>query len=173
MRGNAAEFAETTQAQNNFTRKRLAALPASRVHLAHDNSEHLSSASAAVRAVGISATVGSAVIAASTAVVSSPSIVAASIEAATVAPTTASVEGASPVAVSPIAVVPRPGSNESSTYEPVRSVVAVRSAGVRIVIVITVTAEGRTTYVSITRAKSNANRNLAMDKAGGDYQDSY
>jgi hypothetical protein len=85
----------------------------------------------------------------------------------TVAPATAPVE-----ATSPVAVAPRPGSNENSTYEPVRSVVAVRSAGVRIVVKVAVAADGRTTYVSITRAKSNANRNLAMGKGRGDCQDS-
>jgi len=91
-------------------------------------------------------------------------------ETATVAPSTASVESASPVAV-----VPGPGSNESSAHEPVRSVVAVRSAGVRIEIVVPVMADGRTSYVSIPWAEScaNANRNLAMGKGCGDYQDSY
>ena len=124
----------------------------------------------AVRAAGISATVASAVIAASTAEVFSTAIVVASMETATVAPSTASVESASPVAV-----VPWPGSNENSAHEPVRSVVAVRSAGVRIETVIAVMADGRTTYVSIPRAKSyaNADRNLAMGKGRGDYQDSY
>jgi len=124
----------------------------------------------AVRAAGISATVASAVIAASTAEVFSSAIVVASMETATVAPSTASVESASPVAV-----VPWPGSNENSAHEPVRSVVAVRSAGVRIETVIAVMADGRTTYVSIPRAKSyaNADRNLAMGKGRGDDQDSY
>ena len=124
----------------------------------------------AVRAAGISATVASAVIAASPAEVFSSAIVVASMETATVAPSTASVESASPVAV-----VPWPGSNENSAHEPVRSVVAVRSAGVRIETVIAVMADGRTTYVSIPRAKSyaNADRNLAMGKGRGDYQDSY
>lgn len=124
----------------------------------------------AVRAAGISGTVASAVIAASTAEVFSSSMVVASMETATVAPSTASVESASPVAV-----VPRPGSNENSAREPVRSVVAVRSAGVRIETVIAVMADGRTTYVSVPRAKSYANvdRNLAMGKGRGDYQDSY
>ncbi len=124
----------------------------------------------AVRAAGISATVASAVIAASTAEVFSSAIVVASMETATVAPSTASVESASPVAL-----VPWPGSNENSAHEPVRSVVAVRSAGVRIETVIAVMADGRTTYVSIPRAKSyaNADRNLAMGKGRGDDQDSY
>jgi len=124
----------------------------------------------AVRAAGISATVASAVIAASTAEVFSSAIVVASMETATVAPSTASVESASPVAV-----VPWPGSNENSAHEPVRSVVAVRSAGVRIETVIAVMADGRTTYVCIPRAKSyaNADRNLAMGKGRGDDQDSY
>jgi len=124
----------------------------------------------AVRAAGISATVASAIIAASTGVVSSSAIVVACMETASVAPPTAPVEAASPVAV-----VPRPGSNENSAHEPVRSVVGVRSAGVRIVIVVAITADGRTTYVSIPRAKSyaNPNRNLAMGKGRGDYQDSY
>jgi hypothetical protein len=123
-----------------------------------------------VPAAGISATVASAVIAASTAEVFSSAIVVASMETATVAPSTASVESASPVAV-----VPWPGSNENSAHEPVRSVVAVRSAVVRIETVIAVMADGRTTYVSIPRAKSyaNADRNLAMGKGRGDYQDSY
>jgi hypothetical protein len=113
------------------------------------------------RAVGISATVAAAGIAASPRVVFSSAIVVAPMETATVAPSTASVESASPVAL-----VPGPGSNESSAREPVRSVVAVRSAGVRIETVIAVMAEGRTSYVSIPRAKSyaNANRNLAMGK---------
>jgi len=85
-------------------------------------------------------------------------------ETATVAPSTASVESASPVAV-----VPWPGSNENSAHEPVRSVVAVRSAGVRIETVIAVMADGRTTYVSIPRAKSyaNADRNWLWAKAAG------
>jgi hypothetical protein len=124
----------------------------------------------AVRAAGISATIASAVIAASTAEVFSSAIVVASMETATVAPSTASVESASPVAV-----VPWPGSNENSAHEPVRSVVAVRSAGVRIETVIAVMADGRSTYVSIPRAKSysDADRNLAMGKGRGDYQDSY
>jgi hypothetical protein len=124
----------------------------------------------AVRAAGISATVASAVIATSTAEVFSSAIVVASMETATVAPSTASVESASPVAV-----VPWPGSNEHSAREPVRSVVAVRSAGVRIETVIAVMTDGRTTYVSIPRGKSyaNADRNLAMGKGRGDYQDSY
>jgi hypothetical protein len=124
----------------------------------------------AVRAAGISATVASAVIAASTAEVFSSAIVVASLETATVAPSTASVKSASPVAL-----VPWPGSNENSAHEPVRSAVAVRSAGVRIEAVIAVMADGRNTYVSIPRAKSyaNANRNLAMGKGRGDYQDSY
>jgi hypothetical protein len=36
-------------------------------------------------------------------------------------------------------------------------------------------ADGRTTYVSIRRTKSyaNADRDLAMGKGRGDYQDSY
>jgi hypothetical protein len=122
----------------------------------------------AVRAAVIPATVASAVMAASTLIVSSSAIVVASLETASVAPSTAPVE-----APSPVAVVPRPGSNENSTYEPVRSVVAVRSAGVRIVIVVAVTADGKTTYVSITCAKSNANRNLAMGIGRGNCQDSY
>ena len=124
----------------------------------------------AVRAAGIAATVASAVIAASTAEVFSSAVVVASMETATIAPSTASVES-----VSPVAVVPWPGSNENSAREPVRSVVAVRSAGVRIETVIAVMADGRTTYVSIPRAKSyaNADRDLAMGKGRGDYQDSY
>jgi hypothetical protein len=124
----------------------------------------------AVRAAGISATIASAVIAASTAVVLSSAIVIATMETASVAPSTASVESTSPVAV-----VPWPGSNEDSAHEPVRSVVAVRSAGVRIETIIAVMADGRTAYVSIPRAKSyaKANRNLAMGKGRGDYQDSY
>jgi hypothetical protein len=91
-------------------------------------------------------------------------------ETAIVAPSTASVESPSP-----IAVVPWPGSNENPAREPVRSVVAVRSAGVRIETVIPVMADGRTGYVSIPGAKSyaDANRNLAMSKGSGDYQDSY
>ena len=101
------------------------------------------------RAVGISATVAAAGIAASPRVVFSSAIVVAPIETATVAPSTASVESASP-----IALVPWPGSKEDSAREPVRSVVAVRGAGVRIETVIPVMAGGRTSYVSIPGAKS-------------------
>jgi hypothetical protein len=159
----------------------------SRVDLAHDESEHLLSAestAAAVdtstettagvttpeRSVGISATVAAAGIAASPRVVFSSAVVVAPMETATVAPSTASVESASP-----IALVPGPGSKEDSAREPVRSVVAVRSAGVRIETVIAVMADGRTNYVSIPRPKSYAktNRNLAMGKGRGDYQNSY
>jgi hypothetical protein len=58
---------------------------------------------------------------------------------------------------------PRTGANEHATHKVIRTVVAVRSASVRVIAVITVGADRRGSYV--TRAHSNSNCNLRMRRS--------
>src|SRR5713226_909760 len=58
---------------------------------------------------------------------------------------------------------PRTGANEHAAHKVIRTVVAVRSASVRVIAVITVGADRRGFYV--TRAHSNSNCNLRMRRS--------
>jgi hypothetical protein len=64
----------------------------------------------------------------------------------------------------PISVIPGPGTNEHPAQEPRGSIVAVRRAGIRIVAVIAISANGsRVAIPPVHRASnSNSNRNLSV-----------
>jgi hypothetical protein len=71
-----------------------------------------------------------------------------------------------------VAVEPGAGSDEDSSDEIVRPVVAVRSAGVRIVTVVTVGADGCRANRAVDRAHSNGQANLGVGTACGKKQNS-
>lgn len=99
-------------------------------------------------------------------VVTSASVIPMTIEAAAViAPT---VEAATVVA----AVVPGAGADEDAADEVVRSVVAVRSAGVRIVAVVTKGADRRWADGAVYRTYPDSHANLGLGAAGGEKQNS-
>jgi hypothetical protein len=76
-------------------------------------------------------------------------------EAATVAPSAAAVVAVSPSA--PVAVIPRPGADEHSTSKPAGPIEAVRRAGVRIIIVISIRAHRRPGHIAVSWPISQAN----------------
>ena len=76
-----------------------------------------------------------------------PTIAGTTVEAATTVKAGASVEAS---------VKPRASSDKEATGEPARTVVAVRRAGVRVISVVTVSADGSFTYIA--GADSNADR---------------
>jgi hypothetical protein len=93
-----------------------------------------------------------------TARVAASAVVAASVAvAATVAPAGATIVAASPTptAASPISVIPRAGADEYAASEPVRTVVAIRRASVRVISVVAVRANR-------SRANSYAHRDLGL-----------
>src|ERR1700746_49796 len=79
---------------------------------------------------------------------------------------TATVEAATIVA----AVEPRAGTDEDASDEVVRAVVAVRSAGVRIVAVVAVSAGRSRADGAVNRAYADADRNLGVGFARGKNQ---
>jgi hypothetical protein len=95
------------------------------------------------------------------AAIESTSIPAAAVVAIAATVITATIVAA-PVAVSMIAVVaaiPRAGADEDAAHEPVRSVIAVGGAGVRIIVVIAIGADGSGPVIhgtSYTDAKGDA-----------------
>lgn len=75
------------------------------------------------------------------------------------------------VAVSIVAaVIPRAGSNEHAAYKPVRAVVAIGRARVRIISVVAIRADGSRTDAGINRTNTNANGNLGMRGSSGKKQ---
>jgi hypothetical protein len=90
--------------------------------------------------------------------------------AATVGPARTTVPSAAPVsratpisasspaqATAPVPVVPGTGADEYSIREPVRPVVAIRGAGIRVIIVVPVRTDRRPSHVAISRPESHAN----------------
>jgi hypothetical protein len=65
-------------------------------------------------------------------------------------------------AVAIVAVIPRAGTDEHSTREPARPIIAIRRASVRIVSVVTVGTNGGGSYARRDRTHSNADRNLGV-----------
>jgi hypothetical protein len=74
---------------------------------------------------------------------------------------TSAIIATTPVATAPPISIPRASSNEHAVYEPIWAVVAVRSAGIRIIIIIAVGANWRRAYISraiVGRPHSDANK---------------
>jgi hypothetical protein len=59
-----------------------------------------------------------------------------------------------------VAVIPRAGADEDATHKVVRTVEAIRCAFVRIIVIVTVGANG--SHADVARANSNAHRNLSL-----------
>jgi hypothetical protein len=109
----------------------------------------VTTATEAVAAVEVSA----AIAAIKSASVSAATVVA--IAAAAIIPTAAVVTISATIEAVPIAVKPGAGADEDAAYEPVRSVEAVGCAGVRIIIVVAIGADGRGAVIDRS-AKSDA-----------------
>jgi hypothetical protein len=93
--------------------------------------------------------------------------------AATSIVTSAVIAATTVVAAAIVATVePRAGADEDAADEVVRAVVAVRSAGVRIVAVVTVGAGRRRANGAIDRTHSDAKGNLGVGAACGKKQNS-
>jgi hypothetical protein len=105
---------------------------------------------------------------ATVAIVATVSVVASTSVVTVAVVTAATVEAASIVA----AVEPGAGADEDATGEVIRPVVAVRSAGVRIVAVVTVSAGWRRADGTVHGTYSNAHPNLRVGTARGKNQNS-
>jgi hypothetical protein len=78
-------------------------------------------------------------------------------------PGSISITGATIIAVSVIAaVIPRASADEHAAYKPVRSVIAIRRAGVGIISVIAIRADGSCTDARIHWADADAHGNLRV-----------
>ena len=75
---------------------------------------------------------------------------ASSLKVATTTKPAAAGECVPPSVVAMVAVEPRSSANKDSAREPLRAIVAVRSASVRVIVVVTVRAHGRRPNVSRT-----------------------
>lgn len=88
---------------------------------------------------------------AATAIVSASAVIAA-----------APVVAGTPTTASPISVIPRSGTDEDSPSEPVRSVIAVGCASIRIIIVVAVVTDRRSADVSRAKPYTYADSNLSL-----------
>jgi hypothetical protein len=95
-----------------------------------------------VAAVEVSTTIAAAVSTAIPAIISAPIVVA----AATVI--SAAITISAPIEAAAVAVDPRAGSDEDAADKPVRAVVSIRSAVIRRIIVVAVSADGRSAIVA-------------------------
>jgi hypothetical protein len=95
-----------------------------------------------------------------------------SVVAATVVAIARSVvtEPASVIAVSVITVKPWAGADEHTAYEPLRPVVAIRRARVRIICVVSIGADWGWSGVAIAGADSNANSYLCLRISGWQHE---
>jgi len=66
------------------------------------------------------------------------------------------------VIAAPVAAKPWPSTNKHSTYKVVRPVVAVRRAGIRVIAVVSISANGRSAIRTIHRANSNTHPDLRL-----------
>jgi hypothetical protein len=66
-----------------------------------------------------------------------------------------------------IAVVPRARANEDAVHEPVRPVIPIRSAGVRIVAIISIRTNRRRPHTRDYWSNANAHRNLSVSASCG------
>jgi hypothetical protein len=123
--------------------------------------------SAAVKATMVTATDKASGIAAPVAVIAASVVAAVSIVTVAVV-TAAAVEAVAIVA----AVEPRTGADEDAADEVVRPVVAVRSAGVRIVAVVTISAGGCRPDGAVHGTYSDAHGKLCVSVSRGKKQDS-
>ncbi len=90
-----------------------------------------------------------------------------------VAVTAMSIVGAMPVIAMPIeAMEPGAGADEDAAGEVIRSIVAVRSAGVRIVAVVTVSADWRRADGAVHGTYSNGHANLCVGASRSKKQNS-
>jgi hypothetical protein len=82
----------------------------------------------------------------------------------------ATIPATSVIAASPVSVIPRPGTDKRAAYEPAWTVVAVWRAGVRIIPIVAVGADGSRTDACVNRTDANADGNLGMRSPCGKKQ---
>jgi hypothetical protein len=103
-------------------------------------------------------------------IVAAMPVIAMSVVAMSVEP--AAIKSATVEAMAIEAVEPGAGADEDAAGEVIRSVVAVRSAGVRIVAVVTVSADWRRADGAVHGTYSNAHPNLCVGTTRGEKQNS-
>jgi hypothetical protein len=91
----------------------------------------------------------------------------ASADKATSAPTRA------PSAASPVSVIPGPGADEHSAYEPVRPVIAVRRASIRIIVVVSVRAHRWSANIARPESHPHSNPDLRLRVSQRQHQDTH